>query len=46
VLNRDPLQDLSALRDIAFVIKGGAIAWSDQPGEFAQEKAGPRGRSR
>lgn len=29
VLNRDPLADLGALRDIACVIKDGAVMWSD-----------------
>jgi hypothetical protein len=43
VLNRDPLQDLSALRDIACVIRDGVVAWSDHRAEFAQENAGPGG---
>jgi adenine deaminase len=43
VLNRDPLQDLSALRDIACVIKDGVVVWSDHRAEFAQENSGPGG---
>jgi imidazolonepropionase-like amidohydrolase len=29
VLNRDPLEDLTALRDIACVIKGGVVVWAN-----------------
>ncbi len=29
VLYSDPLKDLSALRDIACVMKGGAVMWTD-----------------
>ncbi|MFL5259472.1 MAG: amidohydrolase family protein [Hyphomicrobiales bacterium] len=39
VLNRDPLQDLSALRDIACVIQDGVVAWSDRRAEFAHDNA-------
>jgi imidazolonepropionase-like amidohydrolase len=31
VLNRDPLQDLGALRDIAHVLKDGVIVAEDGP---------------
>jgi imidazolonepropionase-like amidohydrolase len=27
IVNRDPLEDVSALRDIASVFKGGMIVW-------------------
>lgn len=39
VLHRDPLQDLSAMRDIACVIKDGAVVWPDNWAEFAHESA-------
>ena len=33
VLHRDPLNDLSALRDISCVLKGGKALWTDPRAE-------------
>lgn len=46
VLDRDPSKDLGALRDVAFVIKGGAVLWAnrrEQNRTIARDRAGAPG---